>query len=388
MREITFIELFCGIGGFRLGLEKTKNFKCIWANDNDKYASKIYRKNFGTKELIEGNIKTIDADSIPNHTLLTAGFPCQSFSVAGKRKGFQDTRGTLFFDIARITEAKKPELLLLENVKGLLNHDKGLTFQIILESLAELGYDVEWQVLNSKYFGVPQNRERVFIIGHLRGGGGGQIFPIGESTKVNTRKSETQIARTITSQYYKQGQWEQYIKERDRQTDRVYSENGVSPTLDSNTGGRHTPMVALRWVRTEKGKKARKKSMEKGRDYTPFNYGHRELVESKDNVSGCVTDAVNKDSLVGIKIIEDFYKNRPTRYFDESPTIREGRQGLKLTDGVKIRRLTPTECERLQGFPDGWTKGVSDTQRYKTLGNAVTVNVIEFLGKKLRECLV
>jgi len=458
MQEITFIELFSGIGGFRLGLEKANRlpfevgqegfqsdnrqgvspkspskdghtqayFRCVWANDNDKYANKIYKKNFRAEELVQGNIEEISTKDIPDHTLLTAGFPCPSFSIAGKRKGFQDSRGTLFFDIARIAKAKRPELLLLENVKGLLSHDEGLTFQIILESLDELGYDVEWQVLNSKHFGVPQNRERVFIIGHLRGGGSRQIFPIGESTKVNTRKPKTQTARTITSQYYKQGQWEQYVRERDRQTDRVYSENGVSPTLNANTGERHVPQIikkvgnifpsgheagdvldpsgisetlrpmgprgsckvqapkiALRWVRTERGKEARRRSVREGRDYTPFSNGHRKLVESKNNTSGCITNAVNKDSLVGT--IARCLNTEDSRKFKLNPSSQQ--KANLVFENMRIRRLTPTECERLQGFPDGWTEGVSDTQRYKMLGNAVTVNVIEFLGKRLRKCL-
>jgi DNA (cytosine-5)-methyltransferase 1 len=180
--EPTFIEMFCGIGGFRLGLERS-GWKCVWANDIDKYACQVYRKNFGDGGLVEGDIRSVDADSIPDHTLLTAGFPCQSFSLAGKRKGFEGTRGTLFYDIARVADAKRPPLLLLENVKGLLSNDKGRTFARILQTLDELGYDVEWQVLNSKYFGVPQNRERVFIIGHLRGTGSRQVFPIGQAVE-------------------------------------------------------------------------------------------------------------------------------------------------------------------------------------------------------------
>lgn len=195
-KEITFIEMFCGVGGFRLGLEscgrqgqpkyinKENNggnpsqpyvgqakFHCIWANDKDKYACQVYRARFGDKELVEGDIRNIATKEIPEFDLLTAGFPCQAFSVAGKRRGFQDqTRGTLFFEICRIARDKRPRFLLLENVKGLLSHESGRTFAIILLSLDELGYDVEWQVLNTKYW-LPQNRERVFIFGIRREGG-------------------------------------------------------------------------------------------------------------------------------------------------------------------------------------------------------------------------
>ncbi|GAH07613.1 unnamed protein product, partial [marine sediment metagenome] len=142
-------------------------FRCVWANDNDKYACQVYRKRFGHKELVEGDIREIDSDTIPDFELLTAGFPCQAFSVAGKRKGFQDTRGTLFFEICRILKAKKPRWFLFENVKGLLSHDKGHTFQVILSSLDELGFNVQWEMLNTKTF-LPQNRERIFIFGIRR----------------------------------------------------------------------------------------------------------------------------------------------------------------------------------------------------------------------------
>ena len=176
--------MFAGIGGFRHGLEKA-GFKCVWANEIDKYACKIYRKNFGDKELFEGDIRTVDAISIPDHDLLCAGFPCQSFSIAGKRGGFEDIRGILFFEIARIVSVKRPKLLLLENVKGLLSHDSGRTFGTILTTLSDLGYFLEWQVLNSKDFGVPQNRERVFIVGHLGGIPERKVFPFGETNNIS-----------------------------------------------------------------------------------------------------------------------------------------------------------------------------------------------------------
>jgi len=187
--------MFCGIGGFRLGLERT-GWKCVWSNDVDKYACQVYRKNFGCRELVECDIRSVDVDSVPEHTLLTAGFPCQSFSLAGKRKGFEDARGTLFYDIARVAAVKRPSLLLLENVKGLLSNDEGRTFAKILQTLDELGYDVEWQVLNSKHFGVPQNRERVFIVGHLRGTGSRQIFPVGEAS-ANVKRTHEKTQRRL-----------------------------------------------------------------------------------------------------------------------------------------------------------------------------------------------
>lgn len=155
-----YIDLFAGIGGFHLAL---KGHECVYANEWDKNANLVYKEKFGTCD--DADIRTINTSEIPDHELLCAGFPCQSFSYAGKRKGMEDTRGTLFFEIARILKDKRPRYFLLENVKGLLSHDSGKTFQTILGVLTDLGYDVEWKVLNSRFFGLPQNRERVFIIG-------------------------------------------------------------------------------------------------------------------------------------------------------------------------------------------------------------------------------
>ena len=150
---------------------------CVGFSEIDKYASSIYQRHFPNHKNY-GDITTINERELPDFDLLVGGFPCQSFSIAGKRGGFEDTRGTLFFDIARIVREKQPRLLLLENVKGLLSHDKGQTFLTILSTLDDIGYDVQWQVLNSKNHGVPQNRERVFIIGNRRGTDRPDVFPL------------------------------------------------------------------------------------------------------------------------------------------------------------------------------------------------------------------
>ena len=149
---------------------------CIGYSEIDKYAIQVYKKHFNHKNY--GDITKINEKELPDFDLLVGGFPCQSFSIAGNRMGFEDTRGTLIYDVFRIIKEKHPRTVLLENVKGLLSHDKGRTFKTIITSLNELGYAVEWQVLNAKNFGVPQNRERVFIIGHIGGFGGRKVFPI------------------------------------------------------------------------------------------------------------------------------------------------------------------------------------------------------------------
>lgn len=317
---IGVVELFAGIAGFRKGLEQASpKYKVVWANDNDKYACLIYRRHYGDKELIEQDIRTVDPSTIPEHDLLCAGFPCQSFSIAGKRKGFEDTRGTLFFEICRVIRAKRPSYLFLENVKGLLSHDDGHTFQTIIRTLDELGYDCQWQVLNSKDYGVPQNRERVFIIGHTRGKPRPKVFPIGEADKVYTEPNG-QIAHAIDSNYHKG--W-----------------------LDNQ----QRTMI-----------------------YDVYNQGLR---ANQDLAGALKGEGVADTSLGTALILRDGRDNRSC--------LREGRTLELGIEGQSIRRLTPLECERLQGFPDGWTEGISDTQRYKCLGNAVTVNVIEAIGRQM-----
>lgn len=168
MRQIKFIDLFCGIGGFRFAAENAaKNIgikaTCVFSSDIDKYARESYKANFG--EYPHGDITQIEANGIPEHDLLLAGFPCQAFSIIGNRKGFEDTRGTLFFDIARILKEKKPKAFVLENVKQLKGHNSGKTLKIIMETLSELGYTSNFKVLNALDFGLPQKRERIFIVG-------------------------------------------------------------------------------------------------------------------------------------------------------------------------------------------------------------------------------
>lgn len=160
--SFTFIDLFAGIGGIRLGFEKLKG-ECVFSSEWDKYSQITYKANFGDEP--NGDITKTDVKEIPKHDILLGGFPCQPFSNAGLKQGFDDTRGTLFFDVARIIEYRKPAMVLLENVKGFVNHDKGRTMKIVKETLEDLGYNVFYKVLNARDFGIPQNRERIYIVG-------------------------------------------------------------------------------------------------------------------------------------------------------------------------------------------------------------------------------
>lgn len=291
----TFYDLFAGIGGFRLGLERN-GFRCVGSCEIDKDARKIYGKNFGHEPEASNALK-LDAGAIPDFDILAAGFPCQAFSLAGKRLGFEDTRGTLFFEIARIARQKRPSLLFLENVKGLLSHDNGRTFARILYVLYELGYSLEWQVINGRYF-LPQNRERIFIIGHLGDKPAKQVFPLGEAKKT--------LGSGITTH-----------------------------NIDAN-----------HW---------------KGID----NHGARTAIAVKE-----------------LDHPEMFSEGRRFKTQGEPMfTLTTNDMSSGVFDGYNIRRLTPLECERLQGFPDGWTEGISEQARYRCLGNAVMPPVIEYISQ-------
>ena len=212
---IRFFDMFSGIGGFRSGLEKLGGFECVGHCEIDKAANQAYCAIYNPEgESYYEDATKIDPHTLPDFDLLCGGFPCQAFSIAGRRGGFDDARGTLFFEIARIAAVKRPHYLFLENVPGLLSHDSGRTFATILSALDELGYDVTWQVLNSKDFGVPQSRKRVFIIGYLREHRAGQVLSFTESNR-------TALKQILPG----------------REGDRVYASDGVSVTLTSGAGG-------------------------------------------------------------------------------------------------------------------------------------------------------
>ena len=439
-----FFDLFAGIGGFRLGMEKNGH-ECIGSCEIDRYARQIYAKNFGHEPKYR-DAKELETDELPDFQCLCAGFPCQSFSLAGRRGGFEDTRGTLFFEIIRIARDKQPSLLFLENVKGLLSHNEGKTYRTIVQALDEVGYDCEWMLINSKYF-VPQNRERIFIIGHLRGQGRREILPLGEVGSINkgtqgkTREKGKRVrspySRTLDANYYKGGSHGSLIKERevkikrvdgnpnvyntDAQAGKVYDIDGVSPTVSGQR------VNSQGFIAEPKIKK--KDSLWKGQsgnvydpdgispticssDATRGNNSSGYIAEPKLKKVGVIgkddqahrvysTDGIasNLNALGGgLGAKTGLYREKRKMVYtsntnanmkqriqnrDATWTLTSSNNDFGLMDGCRIRRLTPTECERLQGFPDGYTNGISDTQRYKCLGNAVTVNAIQYIGSFL-----
>ena len=339
------LSLFSGIGGFDLAC-KRKGIEIIGACEIDKYARSIYARQFSGIPIHEDATK-IKPEELPDFDLICAGFPCQAFSVAGKRLGFEESRGTLFFEIARIAKKKRPRLLLLENVRGLLSHDEGKTFANILSALDEIGYDAQWQVLNSKYF-VPQNRERIFIVGHLRGECRPKVFPVITNDKTVDEKGPD--VRTLTG--------------------------------GAHSGGLHSNMTGIVISHGVKKKKKISTGIDANYSKGPDSHGARTLIEI-DTTSEIIQ--LNKTKHASNRIYDP---KGIAKTMISKPGGKGGKTGLYKTE-KGIRRLTPIECERLQGFPDDFSKYgvdgkvISDSQRYKCLGNAVTVPVIEFILERL-----
>ncbi len=361
--------MFAGIGGFRAGLTRAGGFQCVGHCEIDKYADASYRAihDIGEEEKYYPDAREIDPGDLPQFELLCGGFPCQSFSMAGHRRGFDDARGTLFFEIARLAEARRPAYLLLENVPGLLSHDKGRTFCAILAALDDLGYYVEWSVLNSKHFGVPQSRKRVFLIGYLDPRCAGKILPVfGHDAKA--------LIQILGGP----------------QGHRVYDPAGVACTQTAGGGGLGVK-TGLYLVDLCKGQP---EQTEIARCITA-RYGQTSLSTHPRERSGVLL--IKEDTKRGYK------KAAPGDAVNLGflSCLRRGRVGKDIAHtlesasvqgiverGGRIRRLMPRECLRLQGFEEDQIDRLlaitSDAQAYKQAGNSVTVNVIEAIGRRIR----
>ena len=320
------IDLFAGIGGIRLGFDKVfrENIETVFVSELDEKAKETYRANFKDKFDINGDITKIKEIEIPEHDILLAGFPCQAFSLAGLKKGFEDARGTLFFDVARIAEYHKPKVVFCENVKNLVNHDRGKTFKVITRILENLGYKVYEKVLNSKNFGVPQNRERIYIVA-FREDIDSSDFSFPEKTDNNKVISDIMEEKEVSPKYY---------------LSNVY--------LDSLM--RH---------------KQRHESKGNG-----FGYEIKKLDEIANTL---VCGGMGRER----NLIID---RRLTNF--TPVTHIKGKINKKY-----IRKMTPREWARLQGFPDDFKFVVADTHLYKQFGNSVTVSVIEAIAKKIKKVL-
>ena len=363
---LTFYDAFSGIGGFHLGITQAHpDWKCVGAAEIDKHCQKKYKEKF-PEVSIDGNIREVD--KLPAGTdILCGGFPCQSFSLAGKRRGFEDTRGTLIFEVLRLAAASKPKLLFLENVKGLTSHDKGRTLGTILYSLGELGYWWEYEVLNSENFTLAQSRERIFIIGHLGGKSQQPVFPLGKDDKtIALKKPKERMEQTAYS-----------LKARDYAN---WNRNFVVGHSRDKTGKEATYHL-----------KERVGSL-KGRSGNQEDYILQIPEVAPTLTAGGHSGGLHSDMLVIPVLTPDRAEKRQNgRRFKTQGEARftltaQDKHGIY--DGQKIRRLTPLEWERLQGFPDNWTAGQSDSQRYKQLGNAVSVPVVKAIAERITETAV
>lgn len=361
---MNYVEMFSGLGGMGYGLMRA-GMKCVGFAEWDKFAHKAFRilHDHDGRMWRRSNVRYVSNRSLRKLRrkrgpiqVLAAGFPCQTFSIAGKRRGFKDrTRGTLFFEILRWASILEPECILLENVEGLLNHDGGRTFAIILCALAELGYDAEWCVLNSAAW-VPQNRERVFIVASLRGRSGRKVFPFG-----GQNPNAIKILGMMGEGY--------------RQVNEVLIPDGICTALRTFQGGNLEPKVLVVGNTNPSGNGMNGQVFD-SRGLAPTlttnkGEGNRILVTGK--VDGDSGQTGNVYSINGMA---------PTQL------RQHGNAVTKIMDRYRVRKLTPLECFRLQSFPDEWyyklkEHGISDSQLYKMAGNAVTSVVAYEIGKRI-----
>ena len=323
------LDLFSGIGGFSLGLKKVFNIKHTYYSEIDKYAIDVYKHNFKNSTYVKSIIDVRGRD-LPRIDVITFGSPCQDFSLAGKRKGMDGERSSLITEAIRLIKECRPRFFIWENVKGTFSSNSSSDFWAIIQAFTNIGgYRLEWQLLNTKWF-LPQNRERIYLVGYIANGSGRQIFPITENNRtINELQGQQANTCTLTTRYEAGGNGS-YIIERKLNAQKI------------------------------KVKSATKKGYETAK----------------------IGDFRNDEG----------YRERKD---GDSPTLnaraRQDIYGMPIVN--KIRRLTPIECERLQGFPDDWTKTgkeletILDSQRYKMCGNAVTVDVVEAVANKIKNVL-
>ncbi|WKZ32912.1 MAG: DNA cytosine methyltransferase [Thermodesulfobacteriota bacterium] len=359
-RPLNYLDAFSGIGGFHRGLEEA-GFRFGWVgfSEIDKYAKQIYKKHFPSAEDM-GDVRTIiPAGKLPGRLdLFTFGFPCQDLSMAGKRRGLHAARSGLFFEAVQIIKAASPTVFIFENVKGLLSSSDWRDFTAVLRAIADLGvYECEWQLLNTQWF-LPQNRERVYFIGHLRGKSRPKVFPFGEGDP-----EIIELQRRLRGQMQAQRR----------------GPGGGHPDGQVCQAGSDGPLcgyvIPVKSAANEKVWGGRRfKEPEEPMFTLTCHDRHGIIVHSLQPRSPDRPSLRNKTSSGG---------SGPLSREDGNTYCLDSGNGQAVETVTGIRRLTPLECERLQGFPDGWTEGVSDTQRYKCLGNAVSVPVVRAIGERL-----
>lgn len=478
---IRVCSLFSGMGGFETGVFDVfgmENVDVVFSSEIDKKTKESYKIIYGEEPF--GDVVEVNEKHVPDHDLLVAGFPCQAFSISGKRQGFADTRGTLFFEIARIAKEKQPKMMLLENVKGLINHDKGRTFETILEVLSSLGYVIDFKLLNSKHYNVPQHRERVYIVCSKNGkkekwniNGSDSVSKIksklNEISEINSFNfqfpEENSFTPTLESILEENVDESYYLgKEKEEKIIKKIKEKGYGKIvyrIDDRRGGNsiHSWDLALRGEVTDQEKEAlnqmileRRKGTKDGNPILPeqvgatkemfdklVKQGYLKHVNDKydfkfGNLSFDISKVIHKESIsptvtctdiekYGV-LVEDNAKlkfvtgttDKPnwvengkdiSRNYKQGSRIYDsqgiastltargvggegGHTGLYLTNNWRIRRLTPLEAIRLQGFPDSYyyeliENGITHRQIYKMAGNAVTTKVIKEIVHGMKE---
>ncbi|MBE7340802.1 DNA (cytosine-5-)-methyltransferase [Staphylococcus haemolyticus] len=423
-----FIDICSGIGGFRSALEK-HGHECMAFAEIDKFAKQSYKAIYDTENEEElDDITSVTDEHFRLYRgqvdIITGGFPCQAFSIAGNRRGFEDTRGTIFFHIARAIKEIQPSYVLLENVKGLLSHDKGRTYGTIVQALDELGYFIEWGLFNSKYWGVPQNRERVYILVTRKDvWKEPKLFNlVKQQTSVDTRLVDILEKDVDESYYLSEEKTRKLTLNEDlsgrlnhydyRDVDSVHSVNRVSPTLNTMQGGDRQPKVAVPVLTPDRVNKRQngRRFKENNKPVFTLTSQDRHGIAISENVSqlkrksfvskkefgrmgkqACETMNENIEELKNGTTVNAY--NKTIDQTGLSPTLTTRPEGFKtailpITEDLRIRKLTPLECWRLQGFSDeqfykAKNSGVSKSQLYKQAGNAVTVNVVDAIVGEL-----
>ena len=389
------LDLFSGIGGFSLGLKKVFDIKHTYYSEIDKYAIDVYKNNFKNITYV-GSVTDVRGGELPRIDIITFGSPCQDFSMAGKRKGMDGARSSLITEAIRLIKECRPSFFIWENVKGTFSSNSSEDFWAIIQTFTNIGgYRLEWQLLNTKWF-LPQNRERIYLVGYLGKGSGKQIFPIRQNNK-QVDELQGQQANTCTLAAGRRDGQGSYIIERELDAQEIgdyrydegfrWRKDNDSPTL--------TLKAMEVYVKTNN-----KKGYEIAQQGDSINYSVPTFKTRRGRIgkqsaqpldTSCCQAVITEPLVKAVQIGNSETFGNYEREGDAFTLRASNPNGVRYNN--KIRRLTPIECERLQGFPDNWTKNgielgeISDTQRYKMCGNAVTVDVVEAVAKKIKKAL-
>jgi DNA (cytosine-5)-methyltransferase 1 len=371
--KINHLDLFSGIGGFHLGFERAGYEITSYFSEIDKHAVAVYKHQFPTSTYV-GSVTDVRGADLPNINLITFGSPCQDFSLAGKRKGMEGQRSSLVLEAIRLISECRPSVFVWENVKGTFSSNDGADFWAIIQAFTNIGgYRLEWQLLNTSWF-LPQNRERIYLVGYSTTTGGGGVFPIGKASQSNSELERTDeaVTKCLTARGQDGHAGMQLIKVKSA------TSSGYEEATSGDTINLSNPNSETRRGRVGK-QKAQTLETSCNQAVVQPNYTYEK-----------VNETIRRNNFVEGEIKAMDLYNKTLR--DESPSLMQPEHnGISLFDGYRIRRLTPIECERLQGFPDqhtaygnydGEVKPMSNTQRYKQCGNAVTVDVVAAVAKK------